>query len=379
MSESSKRSKSRKKPSKKPSKKSVNAKKTRKTRKNKVGGEPSKEMSKGTCFAANIGVGVIAIIPIIFTIAAIVASDGAISGEGILTSGYDCDTIEKNAYKSLTLIGISTNILELNEENGIYQGHKYIKTNIVLDTYVNTGTSNIFARVNEIFGMNFKTETDKTPYTLVHIKKNGLTVNKDEYYLFEKKDGELYIDILRSITFTHMNRYISKYGIISSRKYHLIKLLLKTDPTKVIVEYSSRKILEDIVSKMRFSRRELFQSGSTIDNIYKLEDSEKVMFDAALKSKEKAHAKYIEYWTIFKNAAEYACGTEKYKHRAVLQAACNTVTEGVQELNRKELSELSNNINNIIIVPAYEMDKFGKYYKSKIEKKYVKEILNEID
>ena len=318
---------------KRPGKKSRNAKKIRKTRKNK-GGTYQETICKGKIVtSATIG-GLSTLAVMTYIVAsgaapllygelgklilagtALVTSSISFAIIGLLTGqmDLDCDSIDKSVFKSLNNITLA----KKNKAEGKGQA---IEIKVIS---------------NNLFGQSI---TDKT-YTLVHIRHGGIKVNKDEYYLF---DGDT-LDVLRSIAFTHMNRYISKYGIISGRKYHVIKALLKynaIDLYKKVEKYTNYDGPNE--EKKKF-----------IENIKEIINSEK--------------DKVVEYWNIFRSAALYFCNKDNYyKNRTNLKNACGTseetTEETTEEIDQSEFEEITDTIKKVMFTPIMEHEKYENEY-----------------
>lgn len=322
---------------KRPGKKSDKAKKMRKTRKNK-GGTYKEAICKGTIVASGIimGLSVLTVMTVIGSNPATVpllygASGTFILSGTALTSGYlslaiigaltgqpdlDCNSIDKSVFKSLNNITLA----KKNKEEGKGQA---IEIKVIS---------------NNLFGQSI---TDKT-YTLVHIRHGGMKVNKDEYYLF---DGDT-LDVLRSIAFTHMNRYISKYGIISERKYHVIKALIK---------YNANDLYKKVDKYTKYDGPDEEKKNFT-KNIKNFINSEK--------------DQVVKYWNIFRSAALYFCNEDNYyKNRTNLNNACTSeetseeTTEETTEIDESEFKEIKDTIKKVMFTPIMEHEIYKKEYE----------------
>jgi hypothetical protein len=282
---------------KRPGKKSRNAKKMRKTRKNKGG-----SMTSVTCKSLAVVGGVIG---------------WAITGFGInpeeVYEMADCDNAKNKAFQSLKEISLAKDIIRFGKTNKSY---KYdITENIELDTYRKGFLGN-----------------NKKKFNLLHIKKNtGFNVNKDEYYLY---DDNKEIDIFRSIAFTYMNRYVSKYFTIRKRKFHILKLLLEINPDDIVTE-NIEKIKEKINNL----------DDDDFSNIRK----NKELRDEMTKFKEK----YIYMFASFKNAAEYVC-----KNNESLKNTCEgfVLDDSTSQEDKQQIIE---SVNQLLLIPVAEYEKFA--------------------
>ena len=310
---------------KRPGKKSRNAKKMRKTRKNKGGTYQeaicqSKIVASGTLGAVSAFAVMAAIasnpatLPLLFgalgtfILAGTAFTTSAISFTiiGALTGqkGLDCNSIDKSVFKSL-------NYIKLAKENKKAGEGQAIKIN------------------------------DKQ-YTLVHIRYGGFKVNKDEYYLF---DGDT-LDVLHSIAFTHMNRYISKYGF-RPRKYRVIKALLK---------YNANDLYNKVRKYTQYTGPHE-EKKKFIENIKEIINSEK--------------DKIVEYWNIFRSAALYFCTKEDYYgNRTNLKNACGTTeepttTEEPAEINDSEFQEITDTIKKVMFTPIMEHEIYEDEYEGR--------------
>jgi len=337
MPKSTKRSKSNGlKSRKRPGKKSRNAKKMRKTRKNK-GGTYQEAICKGNiALSVTIaGLSTLAMttailsnpatIPLLygalgtFILSGTAFTTGSISFAiiGTLTgqTDLDCNSISKSVFKSLNNITLA----KKNKEEG--KG-KAIEIKVIS---------------NNLFGQSI---TDKT-YTLVHIRHGGIKENKDEYYLF---DGDT-LDVLRSIAFTHMNRYISKYGIISGRKYHVIKALLK---------YNANDLYKKVDKYTKYDGPDEEKKNFT-ENIKNIINSEK--------------DKVVKYWNIFRSAALYFCNEKNYyNNRTNFKNACGTseeTTEETTEIDESEFKEITDTIKKVMFTPIMEHEIYKEEYEGR--------------
>ena len=319
---------------KRPGKKSGNAKKMRKTRKNK-GGTYKEAICKGNIAMSGTiaGLSVLTVMTVIASNPATVpllygAAGTAILSGTALTSGVlsltiigaltgqtdlDCNSIDKSVFKSLNNITLA----KKNKEEGKGQA---IEIKVIS---------------NNLFGQSI---TDKT-YTLVHIRHGGMKVNKDEYYLF---DGDT-LDVLRSIAFTHMNRYISKYGIISERKYHVIKALIK---------YNANDLYKKVDKYTKYDGPDEEKKKFT-ENIKNIINSEK--------------DQVVKYWNIFRSAALYFCNEDNYyKNRTNLKNACGTseeTTEETTEIDESEFKEITDTVKKVMFTPIVEHQIYKKEYE----------------
>lgn len=279
---------------KRPGKKSRNAKKMRKTRKNKGG-----SMTSVIC---NTGLGRVG---------------GVLNwlGSGLqddpeaVQKWLDCDNVKHKVFQSLKEIRLAKDIIN-GKTNTLYNTlYTYdITENIKLDTYNGLKTFN-----------------------LLHIKKNtGLIVNKDEYYLYdENKD----IDTFRSIAFTHMNKYVSKYAIFSKRKFHILKFLLKINPEDIITEK---------INKMEEKINNLDKNDT-----YNVEKNEKLLKEI---KDNKDKTRYI--YASFKNAAKYVC--EKNES---LKDICNGFASD-KSTSEEEKQQIIASVRQLVLIPIAEFEKF---------------------
>lgn len=348
MSERSKRSKSRKKPSKKPSKKSVNAKKTRKTRKNK-GGTVSEVVCTGQ-YAVSAGVA-ISVAVMMFTAILSMSNGAALMGgelvpmvisvgagsAGAVTWGLlslltgqrdlNCDNLENKVFMSLKNIGSAMKIADND------------KTVISIDDVEQRSIAFINIGVN-IVTKNYK----------LYIKHQwkgrnmGAIVNKDEYYLFDDQNN---LDILRSIAFTHMNRYISKYGILNSRKYHVLKTLKK---------YTAENLLDN-VERIINNAKQL----KKVSEEYSL-DTFKKNINHIIGADDQVTAEIKKYWNAFRSAVIYFCNDNNYyANRSNLNLAC-TETAQTDTNTRSEFSDIQDTMRQIMFIPIMELSIHGDKY-----------------
>lgn len=265
---------------KRPGKKSGNAKKMRKTRKNKGGSNMTSVMCKtiaGTISLAGWAGSVASWDPREFF------------------NWADCD--KKKQFQSLTEISLAKNIIkgEFNERKKEY---KYDITKATLDTYR-----------KDLLGNN-----KKKTFNLLHIKKNtGFIANKDQYYLYDTDNN---IDTFRSIAFTYMNEYVSKYVTIRKRKFHILKLLLELNP-------------EDLIESI----------NNTDDENLK----------AQLK---KFRDNYMYIFTSFKNAAEYVCENNKNLKKTCDGFALNN------SISEEEKQKIKGSVKELLLIPIVEYEKF---------------------
>jgi len=280
---------------KRPGKKSRNAKKMRKTRKNKGG-----SMTSVTCKSLAVVGGV---------------AGWAMTGFGInpedVYKWADCDNAKNKAFQSLKEIRLAKNII-----NGkTNKSYKYdITENIELDTYIKGFLGN-----------------NKKNFNLLHIKKNtGLNVNKDEYYLY---DDDKNIDTFRSIAFTHMNRYVTKYVTFSKRKFHILKFLLKINPEDIITEK---------INKMEEKINNLDKNDT-----YNVEKNEKLLKEI---KDNKDKTRYI--YASFKNAAKYVCEKNESLKNICHGFASNDST------SEEEKQQIIASVRQLVLIPIAEFEKF---------------------
>jgi hypothetical protein len=281
---------------KRPGKKSRNAKKMRKTRKNKGG-----SITSVTCKP----------LAVVGSIIGWVVAGFSINPEEVYEFA-DCDNVKFKVFQSLKEISLAKDIIN-GKTNKLY---KYdITENIELDTYR-----------KDLLGNN------KKKYNLLHIKKNtGFNVNKDEYYLY---DDNRNIDIFRSIAFTYMNRYVSKYFTIRKRKFHILKLLLEINPEDIITE-NIKKIEEKL-------------NNLDEDDLYNIKKN-KELLDEITNFRER----YIYIYASFKNAAEYVCENNKS-----LENTCDgfVLDDSTSEEDKQQIIE---SVKQLLLIPVAEYDKFA--------------------
>lgn len=258
---------------KRPGKKSGNAKKMRKTRKNK-GGSMTSVMCK----------------TIVWTISFAGLAGSVLSWDPRGFNNWaQCD--KKKQYQSLTEIKLAKDIIKGDFYNKMNE-YKYDISEIELvDTYTDMGTKK---------------------FNLLHIKKNtGFIANRDQYYLYDTGNK---IDTFRSIAFTYMNKYVSKYVTFRKRKFHILKLLLELNPEDLLNESINNIDDENLKAQLNNFR----------DN-------------------------YIYIFTSFKNAAEYVCKNNKNLKKTCDDFALNNSISG---------EEIKGSVKELLLIPIVEYEKF---------------------
>ena len=361
---------------KRPGKKSGNAKKMRRTRKNKGG----ITLKQGSCTGFKF-VGTVTFGAIILFLMSQGADFGSGSGSGMEVpsigstteeSFLDCDSLAKKVYKSLKEINLAKKIIA---GDGIWNfTYKY---EIIKDADIQ-----VIVIEQGILGRKRIYETTEK-YDIVYIKKNtGMLVNKDEYYLF-RKDGTL--DVFRSIAFTHINRYISKKGY--SRKYHLLSLL-KSDNADDAYNNQIKKLdglisdiqkkvepkITEITTKMKAEiqklGRELYPyEKSNFDKKLKIEEEKYKKFEKVKKDLNENKEIFIKFWTAFRSAAIYLCNRHtaegaKYDSRSNLKNVCQN-----ENTSKPDYDEFKNSIEELITLPMMEYNRFteNRVYPEDVE------------
>lgn len=366
---------------KRPGKKSGNAKKMRRTRKNK-GGTFSQGFCKGSKFVGYTALYGAFGIFILYAMSQGAAdfSSGSSSGPTNIevsslgsstgtTKGslLDCNSLRKKVYQSLKEINLAKKIIARNTIWNFTYKYEIIE-NVDITGIEPVIDQKQITTILKIFGDNMAYHETTNKYDIVYIKKNtGILVDKDEYYLFKnEKNGTKTLDVFRSIAFTHINRYISKKGY--DRKYHLLSLLKsdnainifnkqikKIDDMKDEVQKKIKEISDEMNAKIKEEGRALYSwEKREFDNKLEIEQKKLKKFEDDKNDFIDHKKKFMKFWTAFRSAAIYLCNRHtaegaKYNSRTNLKNVCEN-----ENTSKPDYKEIINSVEELIILPSLE-------------------------
>ena len=358
---------------KRPGKKSGNAKKMRRTRKNK-GGTIIQGVCKGTKAIGYTVIGVLGIFILVMM------ADGAgptnievssVGPESTKESVFDCNSLSKKVYKSLKEINLAKKIIAGDTIWNFTYKYEIIE-NVDITVIEPVINQKQFTEFLKMYDDNVAYYETTNKYDIVYIKKNtGILVDKDEYYLFKNEEnGTKTLDVFRSIAFTHINRYISKKGY--DRKYHLLsrlksdnainiynKQIKKLDDMKDEVQKKIEETNEEMKTKIKELERALSPwEQSEFDNKLEIDQNKFNKLEENKNNFIEKKEKFIKFWSAFRSAAIYLCNRHtaegaKYNSRSNLKNVCEN-----ENTSKPDYDELNNSVEELIILPSMEYKRF---------------------